>query len=70
MPGAAQARAAVDPKRLATITAETALWGSTLVTIDGDDGQPLFVLTRWSLTRAFGDLAEVEAFLRRVGARA
>jgi hypothetical protein len=56
-------------KLLATLKAECLLWGGTLTEIDGDDGKPLIVISRWALTRCFASLDEVAAWLRRVGAR-
>jgi hypothetical protein len=56
-------------KLLFTVTARTALWGGVLTRLDGDDGQPLYVVTRWSLTRSFSSLGEVKDFLDQVGAR-
>lgn len=55
-------------KRLATAQARAALAGFTLTPIEADNGSPMFVISRWALTRSFGDLSEVEAFLDRVGA--
>lgn len=63
------AQAAVDQvKRAATAKACCALWGGVLSETDDDGGRPLYVVTRWSLTRSFHSLDEVMAFLRRVGA--
>lgn len=56
-----------ERKRIDTARARVALWGGTLVTTDGDDGQPLYIITRWSLTRSFTSVAEVEAWLQRAG---
>lgn len=55
-------------KRLSSAKAICALWGGVLSELDDDEGRPLYVVTRWSLTRSFHDLGEVMAFLRRVGA--
>jgi hypothetical protein len=63
-----QIRSVPAAKRLATAKAYTALWGGTLTAVEGDDGRLQFIVTRWSLTRAFDDLAAVEGFLVRVGA--
>ena len=57
----------LDPKKLATLTAEFALKGVTLHVIEDDRGAPLFVASRWSLTRQMNSVAEVEDFLRRIG---
>lgn len=59
-----------DEKRLATAQARCALWGGVLTPIESDTGRPAFIVTRWSLTRAFTDLQEVEGFLDRVEAAA
>jgi len=53
-------------KRLATAKARVALWGGTLNAIEGDDGRTQYIVTRWSLTRAFDDLDGVERLLDRV----
>jgi len=50
---AAQLTAALDPKRLATAQARAALAGITLVAIEGDNGRPELVASRWGLTRRF-----------------
>ena len=57
---------ALDTKRLATATARTCLWGGVLSVIEADDGRPQIVVSRWALTRAFGDLDELEGWLDRV----
>lgn len=62
-----QAEARPD-KRLATCRARAALWGASLLTSEDDRGQPVFIVSRWALTRAFADLDQVEDFLREVGA--
>lgn len=56
-----------ERKRLATLQARTALWGGSLTATDGDNGRPMFVVTRWALTRAFDSLDEVGDWLQRVG---
>ena len=61
--GEAQGR---DGKRLATLTARAAPVGIVLHSIDGDDGRPLYIASRWALTRSFSDLGEVDAWLTRV----
>lgn len=66
--GNSAAAEAVDHKRLATARARCALWGGTLTVTEGDDGRPLFVISRWALCRQCVDLDEVDAFLRDVGA--
>lgn len=65
------APAADSGKRLATLRARAALAGVVLHAIVGDDGRPLYVLTRWHLTRELRTLDEVEAWLAQVtGGRA
>lgn len=59
-------QAKAQAKRLATAMARTALWGGTLAQIEDDRGRSQFVITRWALTRAFEDLAEVDAWLTQV----
>ena len=36
------------------------------VVIDGDDGRPQMLISRWALTRAFSDMDELERWLNRV----
>jgi hypothetical protein len=55
-------------KRIATCQARAALVGATVVEIPSDDGRPELILSRWALTRAFSDLAELERTLDRMGA--
>lgn len=59
----------LDSKRLATTKARCALWGAVMSVIEGDDGRPMILITRWALTRSFSDLDEVEQWLDRVGAK-
>lgn len=63
---AQQLAAAIDPKRFATAQARAALAGVTVELIEGDDGAPELIASRWALTKRFGDLAELEAWLDRV----
>ena len=35
-----------------------------------DDGRPEWIATRWAMTRAFADLASLEAFVDRVAGAA
>jgi hypothetical protein len=56
-------------KRFATLKARAALIGSTLHCIEGDDGKPAFIVTRWALTKALADLDAVDQFLSEMGAR-
>ena len=56
----------VDPKALATCQARAALLGATLRALQDDAGRAEFIVSRWALTKCFGTLAEVEAWLDRV----
>jgi len=56
---------AADPKALATLTARCALLGATLHALSDDAGRAEFIVSRWHLTKSFGSLAEVEAWLTR-----
>ncbi len=61
------ARVDAHRKLLATLQARTALWGGSLPATESDRGTPVFIVTRWALTRAFDSLGEVEDWLQRVG---
>lgn len=65
-----QTTAALDRKREATAQARAALAGITLHITTADDGRREFIATRWSLTRSFSDIGEVEGWLRAVTGRA
>lgn len=58
-PGLPQA----EQKRVATLAARAALLGVTLHHIEGDFIPHLFVVSRWSLTRDFTNLADLEAWI-------
>lgn len=59
------AQAAVDEvKAYATLQARAALAGFELVRMPGGD----YVVGRWGMVRALSDVAQLEAFLRQVGA--
>lgn len=60
------ALSAHDRKRWATAQAQLALVGFKADKIEGDDGQPLYVVSRWSLTRSFVELSELESFAARI----
>lgn len=64
------ARAEGERKKWATLQARAALAGFYAVLTDTDDGRPQLVCSRWSLTRAFDNLPELEAWLQRVTGRA
>jgi len=53
-------------KRLATLRARAALAGVTLYAIDDDRGKPVFIVSRWELTRQLDSLDAVEAWLNLV----
>lgn len=57
----------IDPKHLATLKAKAALRGVVLYFTEGDRGEPLFIASRWSLTRQMHSIDEVEDFLARIG---
>lgn len=57
----------LEPKAVATLTARAALAGVVLHTVEDDAGNPLFIATKWSLTRQMGTVAEVDEFLQRLG---
>lgn len=63
-------RPASNEKRLATLKARACLAGVRLYEIEGDNGRPLYVATRWALTRSFEDLDAVSRWLDTVGAPA
>ena len=69
-PPAGPVRQGLDVKRVATCKARAALLGATLTEIVNDAGQPELILSRWALTRAFSNLAELERILDRMGAPA
>ena len=56
-----------DPKVEATLKARAALVGVVLHVIDDDRGSPLFVASKWAMTRQMTSVAEVEFFLRGIG---
>ena len=59
-------------KAIATRKARAALAGAQLIEIQGDDGRPVLILTRWALTRAFtlDELAALDRTLTLMGAPA
>ena len=57
----------IDPKLAATLKARCALVGVVLHVIEDDRGSPLFVASKWSLTRQMSSVVEVECFLRGIG---
>jgi hypothetical protein len=63
---AGQTAAADQTKRLANLRARCALQGVELHVIDGDDGKPLYIATKWALTASFDNLASLAAWVARV----
>lgn len=60
-----------DPlKAWRTAQARATLAGFTANLTDGDDGRPQLVCSRWAMTRAFDNLAELETWLVRVEGKA
>lgn len=64
------ARTEEEAKRLATAKARAALIGATLVDIEGDDGRPEYICTKWALTKSFDNLDDVERLLARMEGKA
>ncbi|MCA0241117.1 MAG: hypothetical protein LCI02_09650 [Proteobacteria bacterium] len=59
-----------ERKAWATVQAQCALAGFKADLIDNDDGCLMLIVSRWALTRSFSLPADVESWLRRVGAPA
>lgn len=57
-------------KRFATVAARAALAGIVLHRFEGDYGRPIYIATRWALTRQFDDLDAVEQWLDMVTGKA
>lgn len=55
-----------DPKRFATAQALAALHGVTLHHVDGDAGRPIYIATRWAMTKQLDTLLEVDSWLQQV----
>ena len=62
----ATAPAASIDKQFRTQQARAACAGILLHQLDGDFGTPVYIATRWALTRRFENLSEVGAWLDRV----
>ena len=58
--------AAAQAKRFATAQARGALAGVILTRLEGDDGRPLFIASRWALTKNFDNINLVDVWLTRV----
>ena len=57
-------------KRLANARARAALLGCELYRCEDDRGEPLFVLSRWAMTRQLSNIEAVEAWLDRFEGKA
>ena len=57
-----------DGKRLDTLRARFALLGHSLAVVRSrDDGVRTYLVSRWSHSRSFNDVAEAENFLIQIG---
>lgn len=50
-------------KTFATLQARAALAGIVLHRIEGDFGRPVYIATRWAMTKQFEGLGDVEIWL-------
>jgi len=66
---AEQLRVAEADKRVCNARARIALLGGTLHVIDNDRGRPVFVVSRWALTKELADIEAVERWLAQVEPR-
>ena len=66
-PAAAVAPVTADDKAVATLIARAALVGVALVRSTDDHDRPVFVASRWGLTRQLDSAEAVEKFLKLVG---
>ena len=57
-----------DCKPWAILQAQLALVGFAAQLIEGDDGRPIFIVSRWALTRSFTNLRALTQFAAQVGA--
>lgn len=53
-----------------TLQARATLAGFVAVLTETDDGRPQMIVSRWSMTKAFDGLADLEAWLDRVAGKA
>lgn len=60
----------LDPKYKSTLVARCALLGIVLHVIEDDAGAPLFVASRWALTRQMSSTEEVEEFIKLASGQA
>ena len=56
-----------EAKTFATLQARAALQGVSLVRSTDDRERPVFVASKWSLTRQLDSVEAVEQFLRQIG---
>jgi len=63
---AATGPAAQTAKEWRNLQAECLLAGFRADLLDGDDGRPMLVVSRWALTRSFSAPADARAWLARV----
>ena len=54
-------------KALDTLRARCALLGIVLAITENDHGRPLYVATRWAMTKAFSSLDQVGQWLDQIG---
>ena len=60
---------AVEHKRFATLRAELALKGFAAFEGQDDAGRPLFIVSKWAMTRQLQGLPELERFVAQVAPR-
>lgn len=61
-------REAIDRKREDTCKARAALIGAVVTPSHDDRGAPTWILSRWSLTREFASLDDLDRLLTTMGA--
>jgi hypothetical protein len=59
---------ALDPKVTSGLVARACLIGVVLHVLEDDAGQPLFVASKWAMTKQMHSVDEVLTFLRKAGA--
>jgi hypothetical protein len=55
-----------DQKRLATLRAKAALTGHVLHAIEGDNGQTLYIFSKWAQVRQLENIERAETWLAHV----
>ena len=60
----------IERKRFNTLQAAAALSGITLHQLEDDHGAPIYIATRWAMTKQLSTLDEVALWLERVTGRA